>query len=431
MKKFFYGLYSSIIFFLFAAPVYAAGPDVTNYTDNTVQIITLIAAACAVFFIIKGGYTYMTSSGDPQALDFAKKTIRNAIIGLVLVLASNLIISIFQSSLTRPQNLTNTSAIALTPVAPQTPSDGLTQVLIDAINGFLQNLVQSATRPIVNAIFSYLTTTPSLLSNSVVFQFWLISVGIVDSLFVVVTALLGLQYMSASTFGFEELELRQILPRLGLAFLGANVSLFLCDYMITTCNALVREVLNSTGGLNQAWITNIINVSALTNVNQTTPLIILFFLIIFLLIAILLLFMYIIRLITIALAGALSPFIFLMWALPKFADFAEIAVKTYIVAVFMIFVQVVIIQLAASFLSVPNNNTNSLLSIVVAIGLFMTLLKVPGAMNQMMFYVGQAGMMKKIGGQIINTMTPSSSNNKPGTFHPNSDVKPPRRVVGA
>lgn len=31
--------------------------------------------------------------------------------------------------------------------------------------------------------------------------------------------------MSASTFGFEEVEIGQLLPRIGLAFLGANVSL--------------------------------------------------------------------------------------------------------------------------------------------------------------------------------------------------------------
>ncbi len=38
-----------------------------------------------VFIIIYGGYTYLTSAGDPQKVEKAQKTIVNGIIGTVLV----------------------------------------------------------------------------------------------------------------------------------------------------------------------------------------------------------------------------------------------------------------------------------------------------------------------------------------------------------
>ena len=202
-----------------ATPVFAADtPDIGVYTSNTLGIITFISAAAAVLFLIKGGYGYITSTGKPDALEGAKKTIKNAIIGLVIVLAAGTIVSLFRTALNSASPSGSTAAIALSQIESVKPSEGLTQVLIDAISGFMQNIVQSATQPLVNGIMSFLTTTPSVLSNSVIVNFWLVSLGIVDSLFVIVVALLGLNFMSAATFGFEETELKVLVPRIGLAF---------------------------------------------------------------------------------------------------------------------------------------------------------------------------------------------------------------------
>ncbi len=402
-------LYGATLFLFVVPPVFAAGADITNYTSDTLQILTLLASASAILFLIKGGYQYITSTGHPEALEQARKTIRNALIGLSLVLSANVVVSLLQNALIAPVSPAASLATSLIPIAAQSPTGAIAQVLISAITGLMQNIVQSATQPIVNAIIGYLTTTPSLLSNSVVFHFWTVSLGIVDSLFVLVVALLGLHFMSASTFGFEEIELKHLLPRIGLAFLGANVSLFLCDYVITTCNALVSEVINTTGGLSHAWVVNAISpVSVLTG---HTPIITLIFFIIFLIVAIILLFMYIVRLILVVLAGVLSPFIFLMWAVPKFSDFAEAAVKGYFVTVFIIFVHVVVIQLASSFLAIPDNPDSSLLSIVIAIGLFLTLLKIPTWLFQMMFYTSRMGALIHMGGQMLNTMTSRKGEN--------------------
>jgi hypothetical protein len=428
MKRLYFVLIA-IALFTWATPVFAADiPDISSFTSNTLGIITFISAAAAVLFLIKGGYGYITSTGKPEALEDAKKTIKNAVIGLVIVLAAGTIVSLFKNSLNSATPAGSTAAIALSQIESVKPSEGLTQVLIDAISGFMQNIVQSATQPLVNGIMSFLTTTPSVLSNSVIVNFWLVSLGIVDSLFVIVVALLGLNFMSASAFGFEETELKVLLPRIGLAFLGANISLFLADYVILTCNTLVKAVLNATGGISQAWLVNAIT---LPNVlNQSVPIITLIFLALFLVVAIVLLLMYISRLIIISLSAVLSPFIFLLWTIPKYSDIAETAIKTYIVSVFMIFVHVVTIQLAASYLVLPGQTNNSLLSIAVAIGLFFMLIKIPSVMMQMVLFTSSSGAIKKIGGQIMNVIsTNNSSTQTRATSVRNANVKVPRKVV--
>ncbi len=134
--------------------------------------------------------------------------------------------------------------------------------------------------------------------------------------------------------------------------------------------------------------------------------------------------MYISRLIIISLGAVLSPFIFLLWTLPKTADFAEMAVKGYFVSVFMIFVHVVTIQLAGTFLALPEQTNNSLISVAVAIGLLLTLLKIPGFLMQLILFSRGVGMVKHVGSQITNVMTADKS--------PKSAVgaaKTPRRMV--
>lgn len=406
MSKVLTGIWTATLtFFLFSSPVFAqsTNPDIVQYTTDTLQIITLIATASAVFFLVKAGYVYITSAGKPEALESAKKTIKNAVIGLTIVLAANVVTSVFQHAFDSQTSLGSGTPVDLVSIQTVEPSEGLTQVLIDAVAGFIQNIVESSTEPVVNGVLGYLTTTPTLLDNEVVRNFWFITVGIVDALFILVVALMGLQVMSASTFGFEEVEIKQLLPKLGLTFLGANISLFLADYAIITCNTLVKVILDSTGGLNHAWIESAFNPTAV--ITGTTPLIILIFMVLFLIVSIVLLLMYISRLIFISLGAVLSPFIFLLSALPKFSDFAFIAVKTYLVSVFIVFVHVVIIQLASSFLTLPEHSENSLISIAVGIGLFITLLKTPNLMMQMVMYTSNSGAMKKLGNQIINVMT--------------------------
>jgi hypothetical protein len=411
-----------------ASPAFAAqNSEVATFTSQTLTTFIILGVIASVFFIVLAGYKYITSTGKPDAIEGAKHTLRNAIIGLVLILGAALVQSILNSAFSNPAPSTGATAISLTPIVPTTPTGGLTQVLLDAIAGFLQNIVQSATKPLVDGIISFLTTTPEMLSNSVIFNFWLIILGITDSLFAIVVALLGFHLMSASTFGFDEIEFKHLLPRVGIAFLFANTSLFWANWIVVTCNTLVRALLHATGGIEAAWILNAFNPATLTT--GTTAIITLIFMLLFVILAVVLLLFYITRLILVALGAVLAPLIFLLWAVPKFSDFAEISIKAYIVMVFSIFVHVVVIQLASAFLTIPGQQgTNSLISILVGIGLLFTLLKTPGILMQLVFYNNGRGLVKKVGGQIMNVIS-SSNSQAEGLASSGAKITPRKRVT--
>jgi hypothetical protein len=418
-------------FFTWASPVFAqSNSDVSNFTSQTLNTLIIFATLGTIFFLIKGGYTYITSTGKPDALESAKTTIRNALIGLVLVLSAGLISSLLTNALTTPAVPTNTVPLELKPITPDDPPGGLTQVILDAVDGFLQNIVMSATKPLIDGIISFLTTTPSVVTNSVIFNFWLIMLGITNSLFILLVAVLGFQFMSASTFGFDEIEFKHLLPRIGLAFLGANSSIFLIDWTITLSNTLVNALIAATGGLGQAWVFNAVELLKIVTV-EDVAIITLIFMLLFVILSALLLLLYIVRLITISLGAALSPFIFLLWATPKFSDLAEISAKTYIATIFTVFVHVVIIQLASAFLTIPEQvGTNSLISVLVAIGLLFTLLKTPSFMVQLMFYNTGRGMVRKLGGQIMNVITSKKEVVVTQPERPRA-IRTPRKVVAA
>jgi TRAP-type C4-dicarboxylate transport system permease small subunit len=60
--------------------------------NNIFNIAYGAAGLVAVAYLIVGGYQYITSQGNPDATATAKGTIVNAITGLIIILASYLII---------------------------------------------------------------------------------------------------------------------------------------------------------------------------------------------------------------------------------------------------------------------------------------------------------------------------------------------------
>jgi len=59
------------------------------------QIINIVLAVIGIIFLILmiyGGFTWMNAHGDKEKIEVAKKTIRNAAIGLVVVLGAFIIV---------------------------------------------------------------------------------------------------------------------------------------------------------------------------------------------------------------------------------------------------------------------------------------------------------------------------------------------------
>lgn len=384
----------------------ASNGEVARFTQDTLTVLISVAGIAATFFLIRGGYVYITSTGKPEALAEAKRTIRQALIGLVIVIAAAVFSSMLSSAFNEPNTPALGTQINLTPIEPQPDDGSLARIILNAIAGFLQNIVQSATKPIIDGIIHFLTTTPMLSTNSVVFNFWLVMVGITDSLFALGIALIGFQVMSASTFGFEDVPLKQLLPRIGLAFLLANTSIFAIDWLIKLCQILIDAVLHATGGIGQSWILNAFDPASLAS--GGTLLITLIFMVVFILLAVVLLLFYVSRLMILAFGAVMAPLLCLLWVMPKMNDFAEAVAKTYIVMIFSLFIHVVIIQLASAFLTVPNQvNTNPFISVLIGIALFSILLKSTAMTVQLMLANQATGIFKKIGGQVLNVVSPA------------------------
>lgn len=82
---------------LVASPVFAQSTDVTkvqNFITSIIQTLVILAGSLASAFFVWGGVRYITSSGNPETLEGAKKTIVYSAIGLTIALAAFVITNI-------------------------------------------------------------------------------------------------------------------------------------------------------------------------------------------------------------------------------------------------------------------------------------------------------------------------------------------------
>lgn len=60
---------------------------------NIISDITLMVGYVAIAFVVWGGYKYIMSNGEPGNVATAKKTIVNALIGLIIAILSTVIVN--------------------------------------------------------------------------------------------------------------------------------------------------------------------------------------------------------------------------------------------------------------------------------------------------------------------------------------------------
>lgn len=91
MKKVIYTSSLLLTALIVVSPVFAQSADVSkiqSFIQNIIQIFVTLAGLVATAFLVWGGFRYMTSSGNPEALDNAKKTVMYSAIGLAIVLGA-------------------------------------------------------------------------------------------------------------------------------------------------------------------------------------------------------------------------------------------------------------------------------------------------------------------------------------------------------
>lgn len=385
------------------ADVSAAVTAMQNYVTPTIKVLASLASIACVFFIVNAGYLYITSSGKPEQLDHAKHILKNALIGLIIVFAAFTLTSILSGAYGTPHGSSNATLPNLQAIQPNTVSNGLVDVLINAVTGFLNNIIQAIAAPFLSALNFFTKSTPLMAENSSVFNLWLAMVGITDVLFVVVLALIGFHVMSAASLGFDEIEFKHLLPRIALVFLLINSSIFFIDGIIAMSNALITAV-GKISGASSVWDT----LTAVVKEAGGQGLAALLLMMAFLVLSVVLLVYYVLRLVALYIGAVLSPVVMLAWLVPGFRDFAETALKTYITLIFNLFVHVVVLLLAASLFtgmataSGDNKVPDTFMAMIVGLATILTLLKTQSVMMQFSYVSMGARNMRKIGGQFMN-----------------------------
>ena len=78
-------------------------PNQAKFSEIMITIINIllaIAGLIAVIFLIVGGFRYITAGGNEESSEAAKKTITNAIIGIVIIILSFVIVRVISNALT-------------------------------------------------------------------------------------------------------------------------------------------------------------------------------------------------------------------------------------------------------------------------------------------------------------------------------------------
>lgn len=402
-----------MIFPTYQLQVLADASSVANAMQAVVMplmvTLSIIAGLICVVFLIIGGINYMSSSGEPDRLAHAKKVIRNSLIGLIMVLAAATLTAILTHAYTGSSNGVAAAVPPLNAIRPASTSLSLVDVIIKAIVGVLQNIINSVAAPFINALQYFTTATPLMAANPSVFNLWLAVLAIADSLFVLVVAALGFNLMSATSLGLNEVDFKHILPQLGLAFLLMNSSIFAIDTVIDLSNGMINAIHAGFGDIS-VWQTLI----SLTQQAGGLGFAALLIMIVFVVMSVILLVYYVGRLITLYLGAILAPLVLLLWLLPSFKDFAANAAKTYLTTIFVLFVHVIILELAASIfatllISGPNKTPDPIMSLIVGLSTLVALLKTQGVMTQLTYASIGPKAVRQLGVRFINGVSHVSS----------------------
>lgn len=378
----------------------AASNAMRSFLDPVIITLCVIASLVCTFFLVTGGIEYMTSKGKPENLEHAKRTLKNAVIGLVLVIAAATLTAILSHAYGSSAGTVADKLPTLTPIQ-QDNSTSFWDVVTKAIIHVLQSIINSIGEPFVKALGYFTNSTPLMGDNSNVFNLWLAMVGIADALFVLVVALLGFHVMSFSSLGFEELDIKQILPQLALVFLLMNTSIFAIDAVIGLSNGMIHAL---QAGFPSASIWD--TLGDITKKSSDLGLGGLLVMIAFLVLTVMLLVYYVGRLITLYIGAVLSPIVLLLYLIPAFKDFAVNALKMYLMVIFVLFVQVVIMQLASSIFSgmLQGDNSgqpNTLMALIVGLATVLALLKTQGVMQELTHAASTPRAAREVAGSFM------------------------------
>ena len=181
-----------------------------------------------------------------------------------------------------------------------------------AISQWFSNLVTSALRPVFDFLGRTVFSTPPLADNDRIVQLWGFSLAIADSLLLLLF-LVGVGLVTVGGGLGSQLTAKELLPRLLVAAISANVSLLLLRQLIELSNALSSAVLGAS--LEPAEVARLM-IRLLANAALQNPFLALLGLAAIVL-AVLVVIVYIIRVAALVVLAAGAPFLLIGHTLPQ------------------------------------------------------------------------------------------------------------------
>ena len=243
-------------------------------------------------------------------------------------------------------------------------------------------------QPLIDAVnqssLNFITQTPAAgtYQNATVIEFTMWSISVVNAAIAVFIVIAGYNIMIARQIGADYYELMEFLPRLALAVLAANFSLFFIRLFIDLENALNLDVINL---FSLTLLSN--TITGIFHGNLLGAGLLAFVLAIILgVMDLLLAWQMLVRLALLILLIVLAPLAFLCGALPQTQGYLRLWLSTFAATVFIQFFQVSALAIGGmliSYVTAANlfNLGGSLLSIITSSAVLYLVLRIPGMLR--------------------------------------------------
>jgi len=246
----------------------------------------------------------------------------------------------------------------------------------------------SVMQPLIDKIdqnsLNFITQTPpdGTYQNATVMQFTQWSISVVNVAVAIFIVIAGYNIMIARQIGASSYGIMEFLPRIALAVLAANFSLFFIRFFIDLENALCLGV-NDLFGL--TFLTN--TITGLFQGNLVGAGLLVFVLAMVLgVMNLLLAGQMLLRLALLVLLIVLAPLAMLCWGLPQTQGYARLWTSTFAATVFVQFFQVSVLALGGMLISYASTAhllslDSTVLSLLISVAVIYLVLRIPGMLH--------------------------------------------------
>ncbi|MFG1998646.1 hypothetical protein ACGFNU_05800 [Spirillospora sp. NPDC048911] len=280
----------------------------------------------------------------------------------------------------------------------------------EAVTGWFKDLVESAREPAFKLLTATIFGTPEAGSKDMARarELWGTSQVIANSCFVLIITIAGVMLMAGQSLP-DEISLRELLPRVTLAFLASNLSLVLIGYGVWFANGLAKAFLAAGGDkVDPATAADVLGNGVQASINTAGIFFVLLALIVVIL-AVVVGFIYVIRLAITMVLIAAAPLVLMFHALPFTDGIARLwwrgltgmlAIQVVQALVFITALQLLFTQSKSGgeFQGIPTTKADAI-DLLLLIALLWVMIRIPTWIGQTIWRSAQPRVL----GQVVKT----------------------------